>query len=33
MQDANGPAQIEALSEPAGGHRPRVEAKPLRVVL
>ena len=33
MQDVDGPDQIQALPEPAGTGRPRVETKPLRVVL
>jgi len=32
MQDADRPAHIQALPEPARARRPRVEAEPLRLV-
>ena len=32
MQDADRPPEIQTLPQPARAHRPRVEAKPLRVV-
>jgi len=32
MQDVDGPAHVQVLTQPTGCRRPRVEAKPLRDV-
>ena len=32
MQDVNGPADVQVLSQPARKRRPRVEAEPMRFV-
>ena len=32
MQDVDRPAYIQALSEPAGAHGPRIETKPLHII-